>query len=341
MFKKILYVLSALFFVSGLFFTVVPTLSAAEQIELTFAHPYSPMHPQHVGVLMPWAQNVEKESNGQVKIKFMPGGAIGKPGQVYDMVAKGLADIGWDICDYSAGKFPLTTVIELPFMVKTAERSSVALWKTYAKFPAFQKEYAETKLLALSAHSPGFFATAKKPIKELNDLKGMKIKTASSFTTDAMQLFGAVPVTQPVTETYTSLERGVLDGVVNPFDGIVVFKLHELLKYYTPADFYSLVFWITMNKDKFNSLPANSKKAIEKNSGEILSKLHGSSFDESYAKNKIICQQKGMQEVPFPKTEMDKLIKITAPLKDKWVKDMDAKGLPGKTVLETITAMPR
>jgi TRAP-type transport system periplasmic protein len=339
--KKVLQVSSALFFVLSIMIMAGTDISIAAPVELTFAHPYSPMHPQHVEVLVPWAQKVEKETNGEIKIKFMPGGALGKPGQIYDMVQKGLADIGWDICDYSPGKFPLTTVVELPFMVKTAEKSSVALWKTYAKFPAFQKEYSDTKLLCLSAHTPGFFATIKKPIKELNDLKGMKIKTASSFTTDAMQLFGAVPVTQPVTETYTSLERGVLDGVVAPFDGIVVFKLHELLKYYTPADFYTMVFYITMNKDKFNSLPDNIKKIIEKNSGETLSRLHGKSFDGSYAKNKIVCKEKGMKEVPFSKVEMNKLIKVTAPLKDKWIKDMEAKGLPGKAVLDACIAFSK
>lgn len=341
MFKKVLTMFLALFCVLSISMMAGPSLTTASAVELTFAHPYSPMHPQHVTVLVPWAQKVEKETNGQVTIKFMPGGALGKPGQVYDMVQKGLADIGWDICDYSPGKFPLTTVIELPFMVKNAERSSVALWKTYAKFPGFQKEYAETKLLCLSPHSPGFFATIKKPIRSLNDLKGMKIKTASSFTTNALKLFGAVPVTQPVTETYTSLERGVLDGVVNPFDGMVVFKLHELLKYYTPADFYSLVFWIAMNKNKFNSLSDAAKKVIEKNSGETLSKLHGASFEKSYADNKVIVLKKGLKRVDFPKSEMNKLIKITAPLKNEWVKEMEAKGLAGKDVLKYITSLPR
>jgi TRAP-type C4-dicarboxylate transport system substrate-binding protein len=321
----------------GLLLAIGPGTSLAKTVELKFAHPYPAMHPQHKGVLVPWAQKIEEASNGAVKIKFIPGGALGKPGQAYAMVEKQIADIGWDIADYTPGRFPLTTVIELPFMVKTAEKASVAIWKTYEKFPEFQKEYSDTKLLMLSAHAPGFFATVKKPIISLQDLKGLKIKTASSFTTDALQLFGAVPVTQPVTETYTSLERGVLDGVVMPFDGIVIFKLNELLKHYTPADFYSMVFWVAMNKKKFESLPADVKTIIEENSGLALSRAHGKSFDQSYAKMKQICLKTGLQEVNFPDTEMQKLIKLTDPLKDKWVKEMEAKGLPGKAVLETVT----
>jgi TRAP-type transport system periplasmic protein len=321
---------------SLLFFTG-PATSLAKTIKLKFAHPYPAMHAQHKGVLVPWAKKVEEACHGALKIQFIPGGALGKPGQAYAMVEKNVADIGWDIADYSPGRFPLTTVIELPFMVSTAEKASVALWKTYEQFPEFQKEYADTKLLMLSAHAPGFFATVKKPIKSLADLDGMKIKTASSFTTAALQLFGAVPVTQPVTETYTSLERGVLDGVVMPYDGIVIFKVNELLKYYTPADFYSMVFWVAMNKKKFESLPEDIKKVIEENSGLPFSRAHGKSFDESYASMKQICIKTGMQEVNFPETEMQKLIETTAPLKEKWVKEMEAKGLPGKSVLEAAT----
>ncbi|MEJ2639826.1 MAG: TRAP transporter substrate-binding protein [Desulfosarcinaceae bacterium] len=309
----------------------------AKTIVLKFAHPYPPMHPQHKGVLVPWAKKIEEASGGAVKIKFIPGGALGKPGQAYDMVEKNIADIGWDIADYTPGRFPLTTVIELPFMVQTAEKASVALWKTYEQFPEFQKEYADTKLLMLSAHAPGFFATVKKPVKSLADLKGLKIKTASSFTTNALELFGAVPVTQPVTETYTSLERGVLDGVVMPFDGIVIFKLNELLKYYTPADFYSLVFWVAMNKHKFESLPDNVQQIIEENSGLSFSRAFGKSFDQTYAAMKQVCLKTGMQEVKFPDSEMQKLIQLTEPMKDQWVKEMEAKGLPGKAVLEAVT----
>ncbi len=335
--KKLIYVVSACFLVISVLGLMAPTASLAADITLKFAHPYSPMHPQHKGVLVPWAEKVMKETNGQVEIKFFPGGALGKPGQAYAMVEKGVADIGWDICDYSPGRFPLTTVIELPFMVKTAEKASVAIWKTYEKFPAFQKEYGDTHLLALSPHPPGFFATVNKPIKTLEDLKGLKIKTASPFTTDALQLFGAVPVVQPVTETYTSLDRGVLDGVVAPYSGIVTFKLQELLKYFTPADFYSLVFWVSMNKKKYDSLPAEVKKVIDDNSYLKLSQIHGKSFDESHGLARQVCIKSGMQEVKFSDAEMKKLVDVTAPLKDKWVEDMEAKGLPGKAVLEAAT----
>jgi TRAP-type C4-dicarboxylate transport system substrate-binding protein len=335
--KKRFSIIAVVIFITGLLFSTGVQPVAAKTIELKFAHPYPPMHPQHKDVLVPWAKKIEEGTGGKVKIKFLPGGALGKPGQAYDVVAKGIADIGWDICDYSPGRFLLTTVIELPFMVDTAEKAGVALWKTYEQFPEFQKEYEDVKLLALAPHAPGIFATTKKPLKTLGSLKGLKIKTASSFTTDALQLFNAVPVVQPVTETYTSLERGVVDGVTMPYDGIVIFKLNELLKYYTPANFYSMVFWVAMNKNRYESLPDDVRTVIDENSGLVLSQIHSRSFDQTYASMKQVCIKTGMQEVPFPDEEIQKLVTITEPLKAKWVKEMDAKGLPGKAVLETIT----
>lgn len=314
-----------------------PTRSLAKSIELTFAHPYPAAHTQHTGVLVPWAKKVEAACNSALTIKFIPGGALAKPGQTYSVVEKNVADIGWDICDYSPGRFPLTTVIELPFMINSAEKASVALWKTYAQFLEFQKEYESTKLLMLSCHAPGVFATVKKPVKSLADLRGMKIKTASSITSAALQMFGALPVTQPVTETYTSLEGGILDGVVMPCDGMVIFKVHELLKYYTPADFYSMVFWVAMNKNKFDSLPGDIKKVIEANSGLPFSRSSGKAFDDSNTAMKQMCVEAGMQEVNFPKREKQKLLGLTYPLKQQWVMNMEANGLSGGAVLQTVT----
>lgn len=324
------------FFTLGVLFACWSQAVASDTIVLKFAHPYPPMHPQHKEVLVPWAKKIEEGTGGKVQVKFLTGGALGKPGQTYDVVAKGIADIGWDICDYSPGRFLLTTAVELPFMVKSAEKGGVALWKTYEKFPEFQKEYEDTKLLALAPHAPGVISSAKKPIKTLDDLKGMKFKTASSFVTDALQLFGAVPVVQPVTETYTSLERGVVDGVISTYDGIVIFKLNELLKYYTAADFYSMVFWVAMNKDKYNSLPDDVKKVIDDNSGLVFSQIHSASFDDTAARLRTVALKTG-EELKLSDAEQKKLEDLTMPLKDKWVADMEAKGLPGKAVLDTIT----
>jgi len=333
--KKSFVLTMVLFIAFGFGLLLQANQASAKTIELKFAHPYSPMHPQHRKVFVPWAKKLEKKTNGQLKIKFIPGGALGKPGQAYSVVEKGIADITFDIQDYSPGRFPLTSVFELPFMIKSAEKASVAFWKTYAKTPALQKEYDSTKVLWLNVHSPGGFTSMKKPIRTLDDLKGMKMRTASAFVTKALRIFESVPVTMPITEVYTSLERGVVDGTVLIYDGITVFKLDDLLKYVTAADFYTMTFFVTMNKNKYNALPDDVKKVIDANSGEMMSMISGRQNEQETVAARKTCLAKGLEEIQFSQADTQKLIQMTMPLRDEWVKEMEAKGLPGKAVLET------
>lgn len=310
-------------------------MAQAETIELKFATGFSPKHTMQVKVFEPWAKKLSELTKGKVKVTFYPGGALGKAPDTYSTVEKGIADIGYYLHDYTPGRFPLTTVFELPFMVPSAEKLGSAMWKTYEKFPEFQKEYSKVKLLALWGHPGGHFCTIKTPIKTIADFKGVKMRTVSPAVTEALKIFGAVPVSMPITETYTALERGVVDGTVVPWEGIVIFKLDDLIKYVTEADFYTVTMAVVMNKKKWDSLPADVKKAIGENSGLALSLACGKAYDAVEGPMKKRAVAKGIQVFRFSPADMDKLKSLTLPLRGEWVKRMDAKGLPGKAVLET------
>jgi TRAP-type C4-dicarboxylate transport system substrate-binding protein len=310
--------------------------ASANKTVLRFAHPYAPMHPQQVHVFEPWAKQLSQATDGEVTVRFIPGGALGKPGQAYTAVQNGVCDITFDIQDYSPGRFPLTSVIELPFMVTSAEKGSVALWKTYADIPEFQAEYPGVKMLLLNVHSPGAFATVKKPVREIADLSGMKIRTASAFVTEALKVFNAVPVTMSIVEVYTALERGVVDGTVAPYDGITTFKLEDHTKYVTPVNFYTMTFYVAMNEKTYNRLPAKAKKFVDANSGEALSRISGRQNEEQTIKDRKKCLDNGVQEILFTADKMNELTAKTMQMREKWVADMEAKGLPGKLTLDTM-----
>lgn len=325
--------------VFGLIFFAGPTETEAKTIVLKFAHPWSPKHPQQSQVFEPWAKKIEEETNGQVKIQIFPGGALGKPGQIYSMVEKGIVDIGHDLHDYTPGRFPVTSVFELPFMIETAEHGSEAMWQAYEKIPALQKEYESVKLLWLSCHAPGFFNTTKKPVKCLADLKGLKIRTASSFVTEALQLFGATPVTMPATEIYTALEKGVVDGTVLPYDGLNAFKANDLIRHIARTDFYSMTFWVAMNQKKFDSLPDDVQKVINANMGALMSKASGKVFDSDSVVSRKKCLDMGLKEYNFSDEEMQKLKEMVMPLKTKWMTEMATQGIDSKNILEVATKL--
>jgi TRAP-type transport system periplasmic protein len=300
--------------------------ATAETIELRFASPFSPRQTMIAKVFPRWAENVTKATNGKLKVSMFPGGALGKTPAHYSIAEKGVADIAYSLHDYTPGRFPMTSVFELPFMVPSAEKTSMALWKVFDQFPEFQKEYSKVKVLALFVHPGGHFNTTKKPIRSLADFKGMKFRTANPHVTKALKSFGAIPVNMPITETYMSIERGVVEGTVLPWEGNFVFKLAELLKYGTEVDFYTMTMFVVMNKKKWNSLPADVKKAIDANSGMVFSQDAGKTYDGARPFMKKMCLKKGMESITLPASEMAKLKALTAPLREDWVKEMEAKG---------------
>ena len=306
---------------------------AAGKIDLKLAHSFSPKHTMQVKVFEPWAKKINEETNGQVTVSMFPGGALGKPGDMYMLAEKGIADMVYLLHDYSPGRFPMTTVFELPFMTPTAEIASNAMYKTYEKFPDFQKEYSTYKVLALFCHPAGHFHTIKKPIRSIEDFKGLKIRTASPSVTDALKTFGAIPVEMPITETYTSLERQVVDGTVVPFEGLVIFKLNDLVKYTTLTDFYTVTMAVLMNKRKWNSLPDDVKKVIDANSGQVMSDWCGKAYDTAEGPMRDIAVKSGDELIKLPDADMQKLHDLTMPLRAEWVKSMDERGLAGQQVL--------
>ena len=331
--KSVLAILVVMIF--GCAFIWQVNQAAAKTIELKFAHAFSPKHTMQQKVFMPWAEKINKMTNGKVKVTFFPGGALGKTPDHYALAEKGIADIIYILHDYTPGRFPMTSVFELPFMIPSATKTSTAMWKVYEKFPEFRKEYSKVKTLALFCHPGGHFNTVKTPIKSIDDLKGMKFRTASPHVTKALKVFGAVPVNMPVPETYTALERGVVEGTVLPWEGNFVFKLAELLKWSTEVDFYTMTMMVVMNKKKWDSLPDDVKKVIDETTGMVMSKECGKVYDEVRPIMKSLCLKKGMQVVEggLPPADMKRLQDLTVPLRNEWVEDMKKRGLPGKEVL--------
>lgn len=306
----------------------------AEDIVLKFATGFSPKHTMQTKVFEPWAERISNMTDGKVKVTFFPGGALGKMPDHYDLAEKGIADISYTLQDYTPGRFPMTSVFELPFMITTATQTSRAMWKAYEQFPEFQKEYGKVKLLALFCHPSGGFNTVKKPVQTIGDLKGMKFRTASPHVTDALKIFGAVPVNMPVTETYTALERGVIEGTVLPWEGNFVFKLAELLKYGTETEFYTMSMMVVMNERKWNSLPEDVKRVIDETTGMVMSEEAGKVYDDTNVPMKNLCIKQGMQVLQLPLEEKKKLEALSMPIRSQWVMDMQSKGFPAQKILD-------
>ncbi|THB75945.1 MAG: hypothetical protein D3926_19085 [Desulfobacteraceae bacterium] len=323
------------FILTGLLLLFIATEVSAKTINLRFSSPFPTMQTITGKVIKPWIDDINKAGKGKVQIRLYPAGALGKAPEQYDLAEKGIADLAYHLADYTPGRFPMTTVFSLPFMVPSGEKVSAAMWKTFQKEARYREEYSKVKVLALFGHPGGHFHTVKKPIKTIGDFQGVKMRTSNPAISEALKIWGAIPVAMPITETYQSLERSVIDGTVLVWEGMQVFKLNEVCKYGTVADLYTMPMMIVINKDKWESLPADVQDLIEQNSGLELSMAAGAAFDSMEKPFRKKSLEIGMKEILLAPAEKTKMEKSTMPLREKWVQTYTAKGYPAQQIMET------
>jgi len=278
-----------------------------------------------------WAKEIEKRTNGKVQITMFPGGTLTPPDKCYDGVVKGISDIGYSVLAYTRGKFPLTEVADLPMGIKSGLVATKLINEYYKKFNP--KEFGEVKVMYLHGHGPGIIHT-KKAVRTLEDLKGTKIRCTGLAAKIAAAL-GATPVAMPMSETYDSLSRGVVDGSMAPMEALNTWKWGEVVKF-TTEDYgasYSTGFFVVMNKEKWNTLPPDIQKIIEKVNEEWIEKT-GKVWDEIDKAGKEFTLKLGNQIIPLSKEENEKWAKAVRPLLDEYAKNMKDKGLPGEEALK-------
>ncbi len=307
--------------------------SQANAQEKTIVLKYSNFFPApHMNSVLAdqWCKEVEKRTNGRVKINYYPGAVLTPAAQTYDSVVRGIADIGLSCQAYTRGKFPLTEAIDLPLGYKSGYVATKMINEFYKKFTP--KEYDETHVLYLHAHGPGIVHT-KKPVNKLEEMKGLKIRS-TGLSAKLAQALGAAPVGMPMTESYDALSKGVADGILCPEEALEGFKLGEVISYTTedyPAA-YSTAFFVVMNKAKWNSIPKDIQAIIDQINTEWIEKT-GKNWDEIDKSGRIFAQKHGVKVIPLSAQEGARWAAAARPLLDEYVKSMKAKNLPGDKVL--------
>lgn len=303
---------------------------------LRFSHFMTANDNINTEALEPWAKKIEADSNGRIKVEIYPSATLSKPGATYDATAKGIVDIGMQAQGYTAGRFPLTQIAELPGITNSAQQQSCILHKLYDE-GVIADEYKDTHLLALIGTGQGALHTVDKPIRTPADMKGLRIRQPSAVASHIIEATGAAPVGMPASDTYTALQRGVIDGLSFTWQPIQAFRLDELINTHTNIPFYNSTFVISMNKDKYDRLPEDLKKVIDDNSGAALAANISKVFDVSNDKAMAAAKEKGdvMIDIPDPLNEPN----WKGPLiegSQKYLDEVNATGLDADAVYEKI-----
>jgi len=314
-----------------------PVPAPDKVIEMSWATGLPPFHGGVKYVAVPWAEMIGERTNGRVKIEIYPGGALCKDDKVYPSVVSGLVDIGPGVLAHYPGRFPLSSVMELPLLGFTsANDATKALWEVYEKFPEVRAEYSDVHMLWLKDKPLFQIQTVKKPVRTLEDLKGLKLRSIGGVAGEILTRLGGVPVVMPAPDSYLSMEKGVIDGSVFPWEAMESFKLYELVNYHTVVNLYTGGDFVVMNLDLWNSLSPDIQEVFDEVSGAWGADFESKVWDEQDALGRESCLNAGNEIYTLPPEELEKWKEILQPMWTEWVADTEAKGLPGQAVLDEI-----
>lgn len=309
------------------------TQAMAADYTLRFAHFFPAVADVSKDVFQEWAKAVEEESDGRIAVQMYPSSTLAKPPALYDSAVNGIADMVATVQGYTANRFPLTQIVELPGVVQSAEQGSCVIQKLYDE-GLIAGEYKDTKPLFLFTHGQGHFHLKDTVVEKPSDLAGKRIRRPTSVVANLLEELEAQPVGMPAPESYQSMQRGVIDGVALPWEGMKSFRLNELANTHTEiGGLYSLSFVVTMNSRVYNSMPDDLKKVIDDNSGMKWAEKTGKVFDgldaqgreEAIAAGQTIVTIEGGGENPDWKPVLDAAT-------EKYLMELEDKGLPARDV---------
>lgn len=300
--------------------------SAAEQpIKLKYSNFLPATHP-FTALGAQFCEEIKKRTNGRVEITYYPGGILTSATKVYDGVVNGVSDIGLSHIGYTRGRFPVTEVLDLPVGYASGYVATQVKEDFYNKFKP--KEWNEVHVLHFFAPGPQIIATKTKPVKRLEDLKGLKIRGAGRIG-DTAKALGATPVPVEMADAYDGLQRGVVDGILDAMETWRGWKLGELVKHATLSQRGAglvFTFYVIMAKDKWDALPDDIKTIVTQVSAEWKDK-YGNTANQIDIGGRDFFKERGGQLYPLSDEEVKKWQKAAQSVLEQYTKDLEAKGV--------------
>ena len=316
----------------------------AQQVTIKFSHFLASNSNFHKGVAEPWCAAIEKDSGGKLKCQIYPALQLGgTPPQLADQVKNGVADVVWTSPSYSTGRFPRTEALELPFSLPPdGLAGSRAMWEYTQKHG--MDDFKDFKVLAVFSASNVVISTASKPVMTADDLKGLKLRSPSRFTSLFLSSLGGTPVNMPVAAVTEGISKGVIDGAMAPWEILPAVKIDEVTKYHIEgpanlAGFSQTPFTILMNRKKYESLTPDLQAVIDKHSGLALSEMAGKVWDKGNdeARKKLAAQ--GNRVLIIKDADYKAMVKASAGVEADWIKQASAKGLDGAKLAAEVHAI--
>ena len=295
---------------AALAISTVAAAGYAQSGELSLAYFMGPKHPMNAGVFTPFAEKLAEASGGKMTVQQYPGGALNSvPPKQYSILLDGVADIVFALPGYTGDLFPKTNLITLPTICDSSLTCTEALQNARSEL---EKEF-DAKVLALWSNSPPILLTKDKPVRTLEDLKGMKVRVTSKQAVPYVEALGASAVAQPVTVINQNLANGVIDAISIDPSGIGSFKLQEPANYltnYFPGS--GAAFVLLMNKGSYNALSDEEKGWVDAASDASLAESGAIAFAKSSERGMKIARDAGVEIIELSEEEKARFDAVVA-----------------------------
>tara|TARA_B100000315_G_scaffold247540_1_gene276353 strand:+ start:1152 stop:2195 length:1044 start_codon:yes stop_codon:yes gene_type:complete len=337
MIKKFTIALTTSAAVAGVALGGITDATAGQKLRYATWDP--PTHEVQTLGIRPWIKSVNEATKGRVNIRMLTKG-LGAPPAYHDFIKDGAIDVAHIIPAYTPGRFLLHKVAEFPFLTDSAKARTVAYWRVYKKYFEKANEAKGMKLLTIWVHGPGLIHNSKRPVTEMSQLKGLKLRVAGDNISALAKAMGSTPIFAPITKVHNMLSKGVIDGVFLTYEGIKNFKLGKLVKYTTvpPGGLYATMFQMYMNQAKWDGLPKQDQKIIDEISGEHAANYIGDAWDTADKRGIKHMKENGIKIVPMPAAFTKKAKELWKPIQAEWMKKAAAKGIDGEGALAMLKA---
>lgn len=291
--------------------------SSEEVLKLSFFA--SPKDPTYSDVLLPWLEAINAEGSGIVKIEAFTGGSLVRgPRAQAKAVSDGVADMAWVVPAYTPGRFPDNDVMELPGVIRDVRESSIAFRRLYDK--GMLRGYDDFYVPLLATTHPYAIHTVK-PVKKMDDLKGLKLRAGGPVASASIKALGAVPVGMPVPKIAENISKGIIDGTGAEWNVMYAFKISEVAKNHYMQRLGTVPLTVLFNKAKYEALSEKARSIIDKHSGEGLSRKFGDVHFAIQGKRlKTTMANKKHTIVNPTDAEVDRWNKVMKSVVDNWVK---------------------
>jgi len=324
--NKALFILLALMLVALPLSSSCAAPATTETIELTYSNFFPPTH-LHSILAKQFCEEIKARSNGRIEITYHPAGTLTPAPQIYDGVVEGISDIGMSCLAYTMGRFPASELVDMPHAYPNGWVATKVTNDFYKKFKP--EEFDDVHVLYFHAHGPGVVFTTEKPVRKVEDLKGLVIRS-TGVGAKIMEALGAEGYGASQGEAYELMSKGTIDGSFSPREVLKGWKQAEVVKYVTGCyDVGNTTdMFVVMNKDKWDSLPGDIKEIFTEVSEEWIEK-HAKVWTY-YDKVGIdyFLSFEGRELIELSPEEMARWVEATQPLIDEYIEDKTAMGLP-------------